>query len=225
MSHKIHGLGDVTLSFSFTGNPSTITYYCTAANYFSDETLQDMLARGQIGDAVYDYEISKLGEGNSVEIKGLTIGVTYTCYAMVKDASGVPSKMVKTEIIPIVVIDYLMSDAQNYKYGMPVISGTKSESTYNLSVTKPAECSKYWLFVGDFEYITGSSTNPEIADVYGATDKLVTMQLKDVGALELESDYSVEFSPVRPTTRLYMAWLDNQGNYHSIYTFNVYTGK
>lgn len=225
MTHKVHDLGDVTLSFSFTGNPSTITYYCTAANYFSDETLQDMLARGQIGDAVYDYEISKLNEGNSVEITGLTIGVTYTCYALVKDASGVPSKMVKAEVIPIVVIDYLMSDAKNYKYGMPVISGTKSESTYNLSVTKPAECSKYWLFIGDFEYITGSSTNPEIADVYGATDKLVTMQLKDVGALELESDYSVAFTPVRPTTRLYMAWLDNQGNYHSIYTFNVYTGK
>ena len=225
MSHTIHDLGDVTLSFSFTGNPSTITYYCTSANYFSDETLQDMLARGQIGDAVYDYEISKLNSGNSIEISGLTIGVTYTCYAMVKDASGVPSKMVKAEVIPIVVIDYIMENARNYEYGMPQISGTKSGTKYSLSITKPAECAKYWLFIGDFEYLTGNATNPNIADVYGATDKLVTMQLKDVGALELNSDYSVEYSPVRATTRLYMAWLDDQGNYHSIYTFNVYTGK
>ena len=225
MTHKVHDLGDVTLSFSFTGNPSTITYYCTASNYFGDETLQDMLARGQIGDAVYDYEISKLDEGNSIEIKGLTIGVTYTCYALVKDASGVPSKMVKAEVIPIVVIDYIMSDAKNYEYGMPVISGSKSGSTYSLSVTKPAECSKYWLFIGDYEYITGSSSVPTISDYYGATDKLVTMQLKDVGALELESDYSVEYTPVRATTRLYMAWLDDQGNYHSVYTLNVYSAR
>ena len=187
--------------------------------------MQDMLARGQVGDAVRDVQISTLANNNSVEVTGLTIGVQYTFYAIVKDSQGTPSRMQKITFTPIVVIDYVMSNAKDYKYGMPVISGTKSGTTYSLQITKPAECAKYWLFIGDFEYLTGNSTNPIIADEYGATDKLVTMQLKDVGALELERDYSVNYSPVRATTRLYMAWLDDKGNYQSIYTFNVYSAK
>lgn len=219
-SSDIHGLGDVTMSLSFTGNPSTISYYCTASSYFGDEVLQDMLARGQIGDAVFNYDINKLEGGNKLEITGLTIGVEYTFYALVKDSAGVPSKMSKVTFTPIVLIDYVASTSSNYKYGMPVISGTKSGSNYTLQVTKPAECVKYWLFIGDFEYMTGSSKVINITDEYGATDKLVTMQLKEVGALELEDSYSTVYESLRATTRLYVAWLDDKGNYHMVSTLN-----
>ena len=219
-SSSIHGLGDVTVSFSFTGSPSTISYYCTASSYFGDEVLQDMLARGQIGDAVFNYDINKLEGGNKLEITGLTIGIEYTFYALVKDSAGVPSKMSKVTFTPIVLIDYVASTSSNYKYGMPVISGTKSGSNYTLQVTKPAECVKYWLFIGDLEYMTGSSTVINITDEYGATDKLVTMQLKEVGALELEDSYSTVYEALRATTRLYVSWLDDIGNYHMVSTLN-----
>lgn len=225
MSSKVHGLGDITLSFTYTGEPATISYYCTSASYFEDQAMQDMLARGQIGDAISDCKISSLEGGNTIELTGLTIGLQYTCYAIVKDASGTPSKLAKVTFTPIVLIDYIPNSDKNYKYGMPVISGAKSGTTYNLEITKPAECAKYWLFIGDFEYMTGNSTDPTLADTYGATDKLVTMQLKEVGAMELEASYSVAYNPVRATTRLYMAWLDDKGEYHMVYTFNLYTGK
>lgn len=217
---KIHGLGDVTLSLTFAGNPSTITYYCTHSNYFGDETMQDMLARGQMGDAVVDKKISELSGGNTIELTGLTVGVEYTFYALVKDADGVPSRMTKLTFIPIVMIDYVLSSSNTYEYGMPKVSGSKSGSNYTLNVTKPAECTKYWLFLGDFEYMTGSSTVINIIDEYGATDKLVTMQLKEVGALELTDNYSTVFESLRATTRLYIAWLDDKGNYHAVHTIN-----
>lgn len=217
---KIHGLGDVTLSLTFAGNPSTITYYCTHSSYFGDETMQDMLARGQMGDAVVDKKISELDGGNTIELTGLTVGVEYTFYVLVKDAQGVPSKMTKLTFIPIVMIDYVLSSSKSYEYGMPVVSGSKSGSNYTLNVTKPAECTKYWLFLGDFEYMTGSSTVINIIDEYGATDKLVTMQLKDVGAIELTDNYSTVFESLRATTRLYIAWLDDKGNYHAVHTIN-----
>jgi hypothetical protein len=219
-SSKIHGLGDVTLTLTFAGNPSTITYYCTHSNYFGDETMQDMLARGQIGDAVVDKNINELDGGNTIELTGLTVGVEYTFYALVKNADGVPSKMTKITFIPIVMIDYVLSSSKTYEYGMPEVSGSKSGSNYTLNVTKPAECTKYWLFLGDFEYMTGSSTVINIIDEYGATDKLVTNQLKEVGALELTEDYSTVFTSLRATTRLYIAWLDDKGQYHAVHTIN-----
>ena len=182
--------------------------------------MQDMLARGQMGDAVVDKKISELSGGNTIELTGLTVGVEYTFYVLVKDAQGVPSKMTKLTFIPIVMIDYVLSSSKSYEYGMPKVSGSKSGSNYTLNVTKPAECTKYWLFLGDFEYMTGSSTVINIIDEYGATDKLVTMQLKDVGAIELTDNYSTVFESLRATTRLYIAWLDDKGNYHAVHTIN-----
>ncbi len=218
-AHSIHGLGDVTISLTFTGDPSTVSYYCTSSAYFGDETMQDMLARGQIGGAVLDQQISKL-EDNKIELTGLTIGTEHTFYVLVKDTQGTPSMMSKLTFIPIVMIDYVLSTSKTYEYGMPVVSGSKSGSEYTLNVTKPAECAKYWLFLGDFEYMTGSSTVINIVDEYGATDKLVTMLLKEVGALELTEDYSTVFTALRATTRLYIAWLDDKGNYHAVHTIN-----
>ena len=220
-SADCHGLGDVTITLTFSGDPSTVSYYCTNTNYFSDETIQDMLARGQIGDAVVDQNISELIDGNKVELTGLTLGVEHSFYVLVKNSDGVPSKMTKISIMPIVMIDYVFSSDKSYSYGMPTVNGTKSGSTkYTMTVTKPAECVKYWLFIGDFEYMTGSSTVVNIIDEYGATDKLVTMQLEALGALELEDDYSYTYASLRATTRLYIAWLDDKGNYHAVYTTN-----
>ena len=166
-----------------------------------------------------DQQISKL-EDNKIELTGLTIGTEHTFYVLVKDAQGTPSMMSKLTFIPIVMIDYVFSSSKTYKYGMPVVSGSKSGSNYTLNITKPTECTKYWLFLGDFEYMTGSSTDINIVDEYGATDKLVTMQLKEVGALELTEDYSTVFKALRATTRLYIAWLDDKGNYHAVHTIN-----
>ena len=219
-SAKVHGLGDVTVTLTFAGNPSTITYYCTNSNYFGDETMQDMLARGQVGNAVIDQNISELQGGNTIELTGLTLGVEHTFYALVKNADGVPSRMTKISIMPIVMIDYVLSSNKSYSYGQPKVTGTKSGSKYTMTVTKPAECIKYWLFIGDFEYMTGSSTVVNIVDEYGATDKLVTMQLEDVGALELTEDYSTVYNTLRATTRVYIAWLDDKGNYHAVNTIN-----
>ena len=219
-SAKVHGLGDVTVTLTFAGNPSTITYYCTNSNYFGDETMQDMLARGQVGNAVIDQNVSELIDGNKIELTGLTLGVEHTFYALVKNADGVPSRMTKISIMPIVMIDYMLSSNKSYSYGQPKVTGTKSGSKYTMTVTKPAECIKYWLFIGDFEYMTGSSTVINIVDEYAATDKLVTMQLEDVGALELTEDFSTVYNTLRATTRVYIAWLDDKGNYHAVNTIN-----
>lgn len=219
-SSKLHGLGDVTLTLTFAGNPSTITYYCTTSSYFGDETMQDMLARGQVGDAVCDKKISELTDGNKIELSGLTLGTQHTFYALVKDADGVPSRMTKLNFTPIVMINYILSMDDNYTYGMPQITGSKVLSRYNLSIAKPAECVKYWLFVGDFEYMTGSSTVSELNNEYDATDKLLTKQLESVGALELTENYSTTISPIRSSTRIYMAWQDDKGEYHAVYTVN-----
>ena len=61
------------------------SYYCTNANFFGDETLQDMLAMGQIGAALNDIPVSEIS-GGKVVLSGLTLGVEYTFYALVKDA-------------------------------------------------------------------------------------------------------------------------------------------
>lgn len=219
-SAKVHGLGDVTVTLTFSGNPSTITYYCTNSSYFSDATMQDMLARGQVGTAVIDQNISELADGNKIELTGLTLGVEHTFYVLVKNADGIPSRMTKISIMPMVMIDYMLSSNKSYSYGQPKVTGTKSGSKYTMTVTKPAECIKYWLFIGDFEYMTGSSTVINIVDEYAATDKLVTMQLEDVGALELTEDYSTVYTTLRATTRVYLAWLDDKGSYHAVYTTN-----
>jgi hypothetical protein len=106
-----------------------------------------------------------------------------------------------------------MSDNPQYTYGMPVLSGTKSGTRYTLKVDMPEQCRKYWLFKGDPEYFTG--------DVYIDTDKLVTMQLELSGeTVHTESIESLKYTNVNSYTRIYMAWLDDQGRYHAIYEFN-----
>lgn len=219
LNSSLSGLGDVTVSMTFTGNPATVTYYCTSNTYFSDEVLQDMLVKGQIGDAKNDVDVKSL-DGSKVELSGLSLGIEYTFYALVKDSEGNPSYMSKISFIPLILVDYVMSGSADYEYGMPQITVTRKLATYTMTVDMPDTCVKYWLFVGDYEYMTGSASSPELVDIYGATDKLLTMQLESLGAtVNTESMGSVKLT-VRSTTRIYMAWLDDKGNYHAVYTVN-----
>ena len=209
-----YGVGDVTLTLAFTGNPSTISYYYALTDYHTDDEIQTLLSKGQLGDAVNDLEISKLVDGRKIYLDKLTLDVEYKFYAVVKNASGVPSHLYKTTFTPNASsIDYIMSDNPQYTYGMPVLSGTKSGTRYTLKVDMPEQCRKYWLFKGDPEYFTG--------DVYIDTDKLVTMQLELSGeTVHTESIESLKYTNVNSYTRIYMAWLDDQGRYHAIYEFN-----
>ena len=131
-----------------------------------------MMAMSQYGDVI-DKSISNLTNGNKIELTELELGVQYTFYAVVKDAEGNPSQMFTTTFIPSINIDYVLSTASNYTYGMPQLSGSWSGNTnYKLTVNKPEECVRFWLFKGDPEYFTG--------DVWTDTDKLVTSQLYGV---------------------------------------------
>ena len=101
---------------------------------------------------------------------------------------------------------------------MPQLSGKKVISKYTLSVQKPDECIKYWLFKGDPEYFTG--------DVWIDTDKLVTMQLELSGeTVHTEPNVTISYTGINSMTRIYMAWLDDKGRYHAIYEFNPNTNK
>lgn len=219
MSSEVNALGDVTVTMEFTGNPSTVTYYCTNANFFGDETLQDMLAMGQIGAAHNDIPVSEIS-GGKVVLSGLTLGVEYTFYALVKDAEGRPSRMSKITFIPAIFMDYVLSDNPDYGYGMPEIKVSKVLANYKMAVDMPETCLKYWLFVGDFEYMSGSSTSDVLVDVYGATDKLISMQLEALGATEHTTSLAQRQITVRSTTRIYMAWQDDKGRYHAVYAKN-----
>ena len=76
------------------------------------------------------------------------------------------------------------------------------------------------MFVGDYEYMSGSASSDALVDVYGATDKLVTMQLESLGATVNTESIASQKITVRSTTRIYMAWQDDKGSYHAIYTIN-----
>lgn len=219
LSTSCHGLGDVTVAMNFTGDPSTVTYYCTSNNYFSDEALQDMLAKGQVGDAVNDVKVSGISEGK-VTLTGLSLGVEHTFYALVKDADGNPSKMYKKTFIPIIMVNYITEGMTGYEYGMPQVEIVRKLSTYNMTVSMPDNCVTYWMFTGDFEYMTGSSTMSELVDVYSATDNLLTMKLEAVGATVHTSSQPSKKITVRNTTRIYVAWLDDKGEYHAVHVIN-----
>ena len=214
-----YGVGDVTLMLKFNGNPATISYYCSSSVYYSDDVVQDYLAKGQLGDSVNDKQISTLLNGHQIYFEGLTLNVEYTFYALVKDADGNPSRVCKTTFIPTASqVDYILNTDPEYTYGMPQLSGKRVLTKYTLSVQKPDECVKYWLFKGDPEYFTG--------DVWIDTDKLVTMQLELSGeTVHTEPNETITYTNVNSMTRIYMAWLDDKGRYHAIYEFNPNTNK
>ena len=206
-----YGVCDVTLTLSFKGEPASISYLTASYTYYTDEMIEKMMAMNQLGDAE-NKKISELTNGNQILLTGLAVGAPYKFYAMVKDAEGTPSHLYTAEFTPIINVDYILSDSADYKYGMPELSGSwRDEQTYILNVKKPAECSKYWLYRGDPEYFTG--------DVWTDTDRLISSQLYGI-EVYTESLTDKTYTTMYSDSRIYMAWLDNKGNYHAIYEYN-----
>jgi len=208
----VYGIGDVTLKLSFTGDPESITYFAATDVFHTEETLQKLMALGQYGTAKTVKVSSLKGE---IYLNELMLGAEYTFYAVVSDAEGNSSYLYTTTFIPNSSIDYITSDSADYDYGMPHLSGTckgtNNSYTLVLDVEKPAECKKYWLFKGNYEYFTG--------DVWSDSDKLVTKQFMDVTEHE-ESETGLKYTYMNATSRIYMVWLDDKGNYHAIYEYN-----
>ena len=208
----IHGVGDVTLELAFTGDPEEITYHVSTYMLYSDDVFQRLLALKQFGEAS-TVKVAKIGDG--LKVSGLNIGAEYTFYAVVRDAEGNCSNMYQYDFIPSVSIDYVLSDSDDYEYGMPVLSGTKSGSmnsyTLTLDVDMPSTCVRYWLFKGDPEYFAH--------DVYTDSDKLVTEALIGTTVHET-SETGLVYEYMNAASRIYMVWLDDKGEYHAIYTYN-----
>ena len=205
------GLGSVTLTLNFKGDPKTITYMAATYTYYNDETLQKLMALGQLGTAITE---SVSSVGTSLTLDGLSLGAEYTFYAVVRDDSNKASKLYKYTFTPSSDLDYILSGTAGYEYGMPQMSGTCSgASTYTLTlnVDMPSTCVKYWLFKGNYEYFTG--------DPWTDSDKLVNMQYEDVTVHE-ESISGKRYTYMNSTSRIYMVWMDDNGDFHAIYEYN-----
>ncbi len=207
-----YGLGDVTLSLNFKGNPEYITYLAATYTFYDDETLQKLMALGQMGEASRKKVSSLNGE---IYLDGLTLGAEHTFYAIVTDAEGNASYLYKYEFTPVNNIDYIQSGDEDYEYGMPKLTGTCKGSTNSytltLDVEMPETCQKYWLFKGNYEYFTG--------DPWTDSDKLVTEQFMEV-TVHTESETGLTYTYMNPTSRIYMVWQDDKGGFHAIYEFN-----
>ena len=200
-------LGEVTLSVSFTGNPSTITYFAESFVFHSDEQLQQFLALGQY-NAITE-SVSSLG--GKITLTGLEIGALYTFYAVVHDSGSNYSKLYKYEFTPTCGIDYVLKTNADYSYGKPQLSGSRKSSgnfyTLTLNVTKPDTCTKYWLFKGSSEYFAN--------DAWSDSDKLVAKQYGEVTE-HTTSETGLVYEFMNEDSRIYMVWLDDKGRYHAI---------
>ena len=207
-----YGLGDVTLSLNFKGNPEYITYLAATYTFYDDETLQKLMALGQMGEASRKKVSSLNGE---IYLDGLTLGAEHTFYAIVTDAEGNASYLYKYGFTPVNNIDYIQSGDADYEYGMPKLTGTckgtNSSYTLTLDVEMPSTCRKYWLFKGNYEYFTG--------DPWTDSDKLVTEQFMEV-TVHTESETGLTYTYMNPTSRIYMVWQDDKDGFHAIYEFN-----
>ena len=211
-----YGVGDVTLTLTFKGEPATITYMVASYTFHTDEMIEEMMALSQYGDVI-DKNISTITNGNQLTFTGLEIGTQYTFYAIVKDAAGTPSRMFTKTFLPRIEVDYVTSTQERYTYGMPQISGRWSSArNYNLNVEKPANCTKYWISVCDSDYLLG--------DIWSNTDKLISLTLHNA-EMHTESISGKLYEYLNTATRVYMAWLDDQGEYHAIYEYNIQNDK
>lgn len=205
--------GTVTMSLDFKGSPETITYIAVTYTYFTDDMIQNFLALGQMPEAVTS-TISKL-DGKLV-FEGLLTGVEHRLYAVVTDAEGNNSYLYTYDFTPVISIDYILSTDPDYEYGMPQINGTlsglASNKTFHMTVNMPEECSRYWLFCGDAEYLPG--------DVYAKSDKMVSMELELSGETVHTESVTITYEHIASYTRIYMVWQDDNGEYHAIYEYD-----
>lgn len=213
-SVEFDAVGNATLTLSFTGSPTTITYMAAAYTYFTDDVLQSMMAKQQYGEAA-TVEVSKIG--NKITLTGLSVGSEYTFYALVTDSNDNHSYLYSTyTFVPSIQVPYVLSSDSDYEYGMPVLSGkltgSKFPKTYELKVEMPSDCTRYWLFCGDPEYMTG--------DEYTDTDKMASMGFDLLGELELSGSTTLTFEIRYALTRIYMVWQDDQGRLHTVYEIN-----
>lgn len=205
-----HGLGEATLTLEYVGNPVSITYMVPDAVYFDNDTIEEMMALGLMGDAT----TSSIQEvGNKVTVSGLPIGEYCTFYAVLTDAEGKHSKLFTYTFIPEIKVEYITSADSRYEYARPQLSAFMSGSTYYLKVDKPAQCERYWLFYGDDEYID--------KDVYMATDKLISMGLSLSGeTVHTESLTAYELKRYSSAKAVFMVWLDDNNCAHTVYKYS-----
>lgn len=206
--------GSATLSLSFKGSPVTLTYMAASFTFYTDEVIEDLMAKGQMGDAK-TVEISKID--GKVTVTDLELGVEHIFYALVTDAQDRHSHLYCTyTFTPTLDVEYVKSSDPDYNVAKPTLSGSFSGSgnnkKYKLTVTKPDDCKKYWLFCGDPEYMRG--------DVYQDTDKMIMMGFELLGETVHEDSATITYERVNADTRIYMVWLDSQDRHHCIYEFN-----
>ena len=209
-------LGNATLTLSYKGSPATITYMAVEWTFYEGETLRNLLAKKQLGDA-QTAVISEIG--NKLTISGLAVGSEHTFYAVVTDAQGRHSEEVCCDFtfVPTLQIEYVLAKNSNYDFGKPEITGTLTKTgetfdIYNMNVKMPAECMKYWVLCASSEYFTG--------DAYIDTDKMVTMHFEAIGETVHESSATLRYEYVTKSSRIYMVWKDVNGKYHVVYEFN-----
>lgn len=205
--------GNATLSLSFKGSPVTMTYMAATYTLYTNDVLQNLMAKQQLGDMTKTVEISKID--GKVTLTGLEIGVEHEFFAVVTDADGNHSHLyVSEKFIPMLQVEYVLSTSADYEYGMPKITGTLTgknyPKTYTMKVDMPSECKKYWLFCGDPEYFE--------KDVYMATDKMVSMGLELSGETVHEASVTMTYEIRYSSMRIYMVWQDDKGRCHAIYT-------
>ncbi len=207
-----YGIGDVTLSLDFKGNPSDITYFAEMFVFHTDQNLQRFMALGQLG-GLNKVAVSSL-EGGKLKLSQLVAGSQYTFYAVVSDADDKYSALCKYEFIPRVDVSYLLKGYPGYNYGKPTLSGRWIDATtYALNVDKPAECVKYWLFRGDPEYLSN--------DAWTDSDKILTNYFGNVTE-HTESISGRQYQSMYKESRFYMVWLDTRDQYHGILEYNPY---
>lgn len=203
-------LGTVTFTVNFKGDPEYITYMAETYSFYDDDTLQKLMALNQLGSATH---MSVDKAGTTLTIDGLEIGAEHTFYAVVTDGFKA-SKLYKYTFVPTSDIDYILSGTEGYEYGMPQLSGTcmgTNNYTLTLNVDMPSTCMKYWLFRGNYEYFTG--------DPWTDSDKLVNRQFSDVTVHE-QSISGKKYTYMNSTSRIYMVWQDDKGDFHAIYEYN-----
>lgn len=206
--------GSATLSLSFKGSPVSLTYMAASFTFYTDDVIEELMAKGQMGDAT-TVDISKIN--GKVTVSGLELGAEHVFYALVTDAENRHSHLYCTfKFTPSLQVEYVLNSDSDYTFGMPQLTGSFSgignARKYTLTVNKPEDCKKYWLFCGDPEYFTG--------DQYQDTDKMIMMGLELLGETVHEASVTVTYERVQADSRIYMVWLDSQERHHCIYEFN-----